>query len=610
MVARMCALLLASFLMQTVSTSAQTAPEAIRFTLSFPAPQTNYLEVSAAVPTERRPEVELMMAVWTPGSYLIREYERNVESVTATGQGGRAIPIEKSDKNRWRVTTGGAPSVTVKYRVYAREMSVRTNWVEADFAMINGAPTFMTLVGGLQRPHEVIIEPAPGWRTSITSLAPMAGGSHRYRAVDYDELVDSPIVIGNPAIYEFTVDDKKHSLANIGEAGVFDGAKAAKDLEAIVREQRRFWGSLPYERYIVMNVLTAVPGQIPGGGLEHKNSTLLIAGRWATRTRQSYLAWLELASHEIFHAWNGKRLRPVELGPFDYENENITRSLWVVEGVTDYYGELLVHRAGLSTQVEYLDALSNKIEEIQTTPGRAVQSAALASHDAWIKYYRPDENSPNASVSYYTKGAVVGFMLDAKIRKATAGAKSLDEVMRAAYQKFSGSRGYTPDEFRAVAEQVAGDSLASFWGSAIEGTAELDYAEALDLLGLRFRPVAAPRADQPARAWLGATTRNDAGRLVISQVRRDGPAAAAGLNVDDEIIAIDDFRVRADQLAQRLENYKPGDKVRLLVARRDQLMTIALEFGTEPGRQWRLEVDPAATETQQRQRARWLTPQT
>ena len=601
--------LLAVFLTQIpLPAAAQTALEPIRYTLSFPAPHTNYFEVSAVVPTDRRPEVELMMAVWTPGSYLIREYSRNVESVTATGSGG-PLTIEKSDKNRWRVTTGRAPSVTVKYRVYAREMSVRTNWVEADFAMINGAPTFLTLVGGAERPHEIVIAPARGWRTSMTSLAAMPGGSHRYRAVDYDELVDSPILIGNPAVYEFTVDDRKHSLVNIGEAGVFDGAKAAKDLEAVVREQRRFWGSLPYDRYLVVNVLAAVPGQIAGGGLEHRNSTLLIAGRWATRTRQSYLAWLEVASHEIFHAWNGKRLRPVELGPFDYENENVTRSLWLVEGVTDYYGELLVHRAGLSTQVEYLDALSNKVEEIQTTPGRAVQSAELASQDAWIKYYRPDENSPNSSVSYYSKGAVLGFVLDAKIRKATAGAKSLDDVMRAAYQKFSGSRGYTPDDFRAVAEQVAGISLASFWDSAIEGTAEVDYAEALELLGLRFRPVPAPRTDQPGRAWLGATTRNDAGRLVVSQVRRDGPASAAGLNVDDEIVAIDDFRVRADQLTPRLDQYKPGDTVRLLVARRDQLMTIEMEFGPEPARQWRLEVNPAATETEQRQRDRWLKPQ-
>jgi predicted metalloprotease with PDZ domain len=607
MVARKSVLLLAVVLLQVSYPVAAQAPlEPIRYTLSFPAPQTHYLEVTAIVPTDRRADVELMMAVWTPGSYLIREYERNVEAVTATGQGGTALAIEKSDKNRWRITTGGAPTVTVKYRVYAREMTVRTNWVEADFAMINGAPTFLTLAGSAPRPHEVVIEPARGWRTSMTSLTPVGGGSHRYRAADYDELVDSPIVIGNPAVYEFLVDGKKHYLVNIGEAGVFDGARAAKDVEAIVREFRRFWGALPYERYLVLNVLTAVPGQIGGGGLEHKNSTMLIASRWSTRTRPSYLGWLELASHEIFHAWNVKRLRPVELGPFDYENENVTRSLWIAEGVTEYYAALLVHRAGLSSQAEFLDALSSNIEELQTTPGRAAQSAELASQDAWIKYYRPDENSPNSSISYYTKGAVLGFLLDARIRRATGGAKSLDDVMRAAYQKFSGAKGYTPAEFRAVAEQVAGTSLASFWQTGVEGTAEVDYTEALDQLGLRFRAADTGRSGRP---WLGATTRNDGGRLVVSQVRRDSPATAAGLNVDDEIIAIDDFRVRADQLTARLDQYKSGDKVKLLVARRDQLMTIAIEFGSEPARQWRLEVDPAATETRQRQRDRWLKPQ-
>jgi predicted metalloprotease with PDZ domain len=204
---------------------------------------------------------------------------------------------------------------------------------------------------------------------------------------------------------------------------------------------------------------------------------------------------------------------------------------------------------------------------------------------------------------------VLGFVLDARIRKATGGARSLDDAMRAAYEKYSGTKGYTPDEFRAVVEQVAGTSLASFWDAAVEGTEEIDYEEALDVFGLRFRAVEAPRSDRPARAFLGATTRNDAGRLVVTQVRRDGPAAAAGLNVDDEIIAIDDFRVRADQLAPRLDQYKPGDRVKLLVARRDQLRTLELAFSTEPPRQWRLEVNPAATETAQRYRQRWLKPQ-
>lgn len=609
MVARLCTLIAALIVMQTaLPAAAQSTQEPLRYTLRFPEPHTHYVEVTAVVPTGGQPAVELMMAVWTPGSYMVREYSRHVEAVSANNPDGRALTVEKTDKNRWRVATGGARSVTVKYRVYAHEMTVRTNWVEADFAMLNGAPTFMTLAEGHQRPHEVVIEPARGWRVSMTGLPAMTGGPHRYKAADYDTLVDSPILVGNPAVYDFAVDGKRHSLVNIGEAGVFDGARAAQDLEKIVQEQRQMWGSLPYDRYVFMNVLTSVPGQIPGGGLEHKNSTLLIAGRWATRTRLSYLAWLELASHEFFHAWNIKRLRPVELGPFNYNDEVFTRSLWIAEGITDYYAELLVHRAGLSSQAEYLDALSNKIEELQTTPGRLVQPVDLASFDAWIKYYRPDENTPNVSISYYTKGAVLGFLLDARIRKASGGAKSLDDVMRAAYQKFSGGRGYTPDEFRAIAEQVSGLNLRAFWSDAVEGTAEVDYTEALDALGLRFRVPPPPAADRPARAWLGMTTRNDAGRLVISQVRRETPAYAAGLNVDDEIIAIDDFRVRADQLNARLDQYKPGDKVPLLVARRDQLLKLDVQFGEEPPRRWRVEVDPSATDAQQQQRTRWLQP--
>ncbi len=366
------------------------------------------------------------------------------------------------------------------------------------------------------------------------------------------------------------------------------------------------WGMLPYDKFVFLNMLTLVTDG--GGGLEHKNSTMLMASRWATGTRRTYLSWLGLASHEYFHTWNIKRLRPVELGPFDYEDEVHTRSLWMAEGLTDYYGELALHRAGLSTREELLDVLSNHIEGLQSTPGRLVQSVEEASFDAWIKYYRPDENSANVAISYYTKGAVLGLLLDARIRAATAGVKSLDDVMRVAFEKFSGDRGFTPGEFRAVVEQVSGLSLAAFWEGAVEGTAELQYGETLETFGLRFRPVAAPREDSPHAAWLGLSTRNVDGRLVVTEVRRGTPAYAAGLNVDDEILAMNGFRVRADQLAARLGQYQPGDRVALLVARRDELRTIEAVFGAEPPQQWRLEVIPAATDTQQQQRGRWLRP--
>jgi predicted metalloprotease with PDZ domain len=584
---------------QTASTAQTTNVETISYTVSFPAPHTHYVEVSAAVPTSRRASVELMMAVWTPGSYLVREFERNVEAVNASGPDGRPLAVEKSGKNRWRAATGGASSITVRYRVYGREMSVRTNWIDAGFALLNGAPTFMTLADGVSRPHDVTIVPARGWKRSMTGLAPVAGGDHHYRAADYDALVDSPIVVGNPVVHEFTVDGKQHYLVNEGEAGVFDGARAAKDLTAIVQEYRRMWGSLPYDKYLFFNLLTEA-----SGGLEHKNSSVLMASRWATRTRRSYLRWLELASHEFVHAWNVKRLRPVELGPFNYEQEVHTRSLWIAEGITDYYGDLAVHRAGLSSREEFLDSLSGKIDELQTTPGRLVQSAELASFDAWIKYYRPDENSANTSISYYTKGAVLGFLLDAKIRNATGGAKSLDDVLTTAFQRYAGERGYSAAEFRALAEQVSGLNLSAFWETAVQGTSELDYAEALETFGLRFRPSGQPGG----RPWLGLTARNDAGRLVISEVRRDTPAEAAGLNVDDEILAIDEFRVRADRFDARLEQYKAGDRISMLLARREQLLRLDVTLGTEPARAWRLDINPTAPERSAQVRSRWLQP--
>ena len=577
--------------------AASRTADAIRYTVSFPAPHTHYMEVTASVPAAGKIDIELMMAVWTPGSYLVREYQRNVERVTASSA-GRSLTVVKSEKNRWRITTGGAATVTVAYGVYAHEMSVRTNWVEERYALINGAPTFMTLADGVVRPHEVTLDLPPAWRGSMTGLRALAG-AHRYVAPDFDTLVDSPIVAGNPQVHEFAVDGKPHYLVNEGDTSGFDAARALKDYEAIVREHRRFWGELPYDKYVVLNVI--VPNR--GGGLEHKNSTVLLAGRTTTQSRNAYTTWLTTLTHEIFHTWNGKRLRPVELGPFDYEKEVLTRSLWVVEGITDYYGDLLALRAGVLTREEFLGNLSSVVADLQTTPGRLVQSVELASYDAWIRYYRPDENSPNVSISYYVKGQVLAFLLDARIRRVTNGARSLDDVMRAAYTRYSGARGFTPDQFRQVAEQVAGASLADFWSAWISGTGELDYSDALNTFGLRFRTAAGS-----GRASLGVSTRNDAGRLVVTGVGRERASSADALVPDDEILAIEERRVRADQLARRLDDYKPGERVTVLVARQDRLLRVPVTLASESPHRWEIEVDPAAGATPRARRESWLQP--
>jgi predicted metalloprotease with PDZ domain len=534
------------------------------------------------------------MPVWTPGSYLIREFARHVEDVTAAGEGGEPLRVVKSKKNRWRIETGGAAEIRVCYRVYCREMSVRTNWVEESFALLNGAPTFMTTDEAKAFSHEVRLELPEGWKTSATGLTEV--GPHRYVAPDYDALVDAPMVAGNPAVYGFEVDGIPHRLVNIGEEGVWDGARSAADTERIVRHFRDMWGSLPYAKYVFLNLITEA-----GGGLEHRNSVCMMAGRWTTSTRHGYLDWLSLVAHEFFHVWNVKRLRPIELGPFDYEAENYTRSLWAAEGITEYYAPLAVRRAGLSTRAEYLEELSGAIETLQTTPGRLATSVAQASFDAWIKLYRPDENSRNASISYYTKGAVVGLLLDARIRRASGGEKSLDDLMRLAYARHSGAVGFTAEQFEADAEEVAGEPVGDLFRRAVESREELDYSEALDWFGLRFRA-----AEATGKAWTGAETKNDAGRLVVTRISRGTPAYGSGLNVDDEIVATGDFRVRADQWEKRLGCFRPGDRVSLLVARREKLMRVDVALGEEPGKRWQLEVRPDATGEQQRRMADWL----
>jgi predicted metalloprotease with PDZ domain len=331
------------------------------------------------------------------------------------------------------------------------------------------------------------------------------------------------------------------------------------------------------------------------GALEHKNSYLGMTGRFVTRTRGAYLSWLSTLAHEYFHAWNVKRLRPIELGPFDYENENYVKTLWVAEGFTDYFATILLGRAGILTEAEYLDGLSSQIEQVQGTPGRLVTPVNMASFDTWIKQYRPDENTANMSVNYYPKGAVIAFLLDARIRRATNGARSLDTGMQWAMQRYSGEKGYTPAQFYAVMSEAAGVDLKDWFAKTAESTDELDYTEMLDYYGLRFRPVD-PKTQPPA---IGGGTRNDNGRLVITSVRRGTAGLDAGLNVDDEIIAIDDVRVRAaDGLAPRLAQYRPGDKVTFTVARRDRLMKIDVTLGADPGRPWRLERSPNATDEQ------------
>lgn len=587
-----------------------TGPEAVTYRVSFPDARNHYLDVQMVLPTGGRPEVEVFLPVWTPGSYMVREYSRHLEGLQARA-GEKVLRFEKTSKNRWRIQCSGQSQVELSYRVYCREMSVRTCWVESDFALLNGAALYLAPVGDLKRPFEVQVDLPGGWKRAETGLEQLSAG--RFRASGYDQLVDSPILAGSPEVYEFTHKNVVHRLVNEGEGGIWDGPRSGRDVKKIVSTVESMWPDMPYasyppHSYTFLNLLTQA-----GGGLEHRNSCVLMGNRWGQRARKDYLGWLSLVAHEYFHAWNVKTLRPEALGPFDYENENYTPSLWIAEGCTAYYDNLLVRRAGLSTPKEYLEALSKEIEQLQSAPGREVQSLRLSSWDAWIKLYRPDENSPNSSMSYYTKGAIVGFLLDARIREMSGGKHSLDDVFRRAYQLYSGERGYSEAQFRKLAEDQAGGSLASFFEAYVDGTRELDYAPALRYYGLRFKPVE-PRKDvDPEAGWLGASLKLIAGRWVVAQVKRQTPAYAAGLNVDDEILAINDYRIptdKEDRLDERLKQYAPGTRVQILLARREKLMRLEVKLAARPNTSWSLEIDPEKGKEAQARRAAWLGPET
>ncbi len=456
-------------------------PEPIVYSIKIPAPDSHLAEIDASIPTDGKPVIEVMMAVWSPGFYRVENYATRVRELTAHAPDGRALQVESPRPNRWRIATLRAPRVTVSYRLYCNERSVTTNSIGPELVVLNGAATFITLAERVARPHEVRIELPPTAPRLASGLEQVPGGTPAdLRAPDFDTLVDSPIVAGNLDTHEFDVDGRKHVLADAGERGAWNGEQAARDLERIVRASLSIWGKLPYQRYVFLNVFR--PG---GGGLEHKDSTLLTANAARASTPAGYRSWLSFVAHEYFHAFNVKRLRPVELGPFDYENPPRTASLWLSEGVTSYYASLFLARSGLADRDEFLASISSPIRQLQQAPGRLQQTLEQSSLEVWSNSMSGVK--PSAStVSYYVKGEIVGFLLDARIRAATSGRASLDDVMRLACRRYCGERGFTPDEFQRAAGEIARTDLRAWFKTALASTDELDYGPALDWLGLRF----------------------------------------------------------------------------------------------------------------------------
>lgn len=466
--------------------------DTIEYTIGFPDLGAHTAIVSVRMPTVGRSSLDVMMPIWSPGYYKVENYADRVHDLSADASSGAVLEVAQVARNRWRITTHGAAEVTLRYRVTADQQFVTADWAGDSIVVLNGAPTFVTIADTVHRPARVTLDLPAGWR-SATSLDTVADGHpDRYEAVDYDELVDSPIIAGaDLRFHSFSVDVSQHTIVDAGAVGSWDSPRAARDIARIVAEHRRFWGSLPYKRYVFLNVFRR-----GGGGLEHRSSTLLTSNASRSSSQAAYLGWLNFVSHEYFHAMNVKRLRPIELGPFDYEGAPKTPSLWISEGLTTYYGDLMVARSGLAGTQEFLTWISALIGQLQNTPGRLVQTLSQSSLDVWNSENSAVGMDRATTVSYYTKGPVVGFLLDARIRRLTNGRRSLDDVMRSAYARYSGAHGFTPEQFRAVASEVAGTNLDDWFHRALDTTEELDYEDALAWYGLRFQG-----GDEPKVKW-------------------------------------------------------------------------------------------------------------
>ncbi|MEA5571783.1 M61 family metallopeptidase [Calothrix sp. UHCC 0171] len=557
----------------------------IFFHVAMPQPQTHLFEVTMRVTNYSSSVLDLKFPVWTPGSYLVREYARNLQdfrafSLVQSGEQSRQQPLCwcKVSKNHWQVETNNVTEITINYRIFANELSVRTNHLDTTHGYFNGAALFFRIAGWEKQAINVKITPAhPEWKIT-TALPIVPGEKNTFSAADFDTLVDSPFEIGCHSLHEFEVLGKPHELAIWGK-GNYDIQRMITDIQRIIEVESGMFAGLPYHRYLFLLHLSAQAY----GGLEHKDSCSLIYQRFGFRDKDKYERFLQLVAHEFFHLWNVKRIRPQGLEVFDYDGENYTPSLWFCEGTTSYYDLLIPLRAGIYDAKSYLAHLSKEITRYQITPGRSVQVLSESSFDAWIKLYRPDANSGNSQMSYYLKGEMVSLLIDLLIRAKHRNQRSYDDVMRKMWHQFGKDEiGFTPQDLQDVIESVAEVDLADFFTKYIDGLEDLPFNQYLESFGLQLI------GDADAEPFLGLRVSNEHGREVIKFVEAGSPAQIAGITAGDELLAIDGIKVSANGLTERLKDYQPHDNIEVAVFHQDQLLSFNIVLA--PPRQSKYQV--------------------
>jgi len=537
----------------------------ISYTLKMPRPQNHYFQVEMQVEQLKQKTATVKLPVWSPGSYLVREFSRHLNQVKAYSLQGAVLPITKKTKNTWEIDLKGQTACIVKYEVYAFELSVRTSFLDETHGFVSGPSMFMYLDGHKETGGELLVQPHASFKRISTGLTQKSdvkqGNNQTFTFENYDQLVDCPIEIGNQFEFDFEAAGVKHTVAMYGE-GNYDPERLKVDMAKIVEEETKVVGVNPNKRYVFI-VHNVVGGD---GGLEHCNSNVLSVDRW-TYDGSNYINFLNLVAHEYFHLWNVKRIRPIELGPFNYDQEVYTNYLWVMEGFTSYYDELILRRCGYYTTEEMQKKIQSAINYVEGSAGSRVQPVAHASFDAWIKAYRPNENSSNTTMTYYSRGMVIAAVLDAMIIKQSNGKECLDHLMQDLYQTYyvGKNRGFTDAEFKACLTKHTGQDMTEFFLKYIDGTEVIPYSMYFLPLGIEVNDVGS------VKPVFGANVSEEGGKVIVKSIRSNTAAEDAGLSVNDEIIACMNYRVDKPMLDAFMNGAAIGDEFELTISR-DQLI--------------------------------------
>lgn len=566
----------------------------LTYHLSMPQPNTHYFAVKIAVTENQAKTQEFKLPVWTPGSYLVREFSKNLNQVRAIDANGKELQVLKKTKNAWEVSCNGAISYTVFYEVYAFELSVRTPYLDNTHGFVPGAAVFMYTEETRNQQGLLKVYPHASFKKVSTALAPIdfksdAGtmakseiGVQSFIFNDYDQLVDCPIEIGNQQEFSFMAAGVRHRVAMYGEAN-YNVSELQRDMAKVVEAATGVFGSNPNKDYLFI-VHNVSEGQ---GGLEHMNSCVLSVSRWSY-TGSNYLGFINLVAHEYFHLWNVKRIRPIELGPFNYDQECYTSLLWVMEGITSYYDELLLRRAGFYTPAEFISKLQGQINYVEGSPGSRVQPVAHASFDAWIKAYRPNENSGNTTMTYYSRGAVLGAVLDAFLIQKSKAKQSLDGFMQVLYNKYALElkQGFTEQEFEQELSNYCGEDMRSFFTNYVNGTQIIPYQKYFEPLGIKVQ-------DQTNTLTNFGAALEPGDVLKVRTVRSGSAAEDAGICVGDEILGCDGYRINKTDLENKYNNLQPGVSIELLLSRDGKLFSTKCVMKTYAKPQFSLQIKDA-----------------